>query len=114
MEIKPIGNKILIKRYYDDYKSTYETNSGILIKQFEESRHKGRVSIGEIISMGKYFHDKTGTLMETKSLFKEGDRVLYYYPSQKIIQLDGEEFCFIRAEDIEMIIDSNKKIRLGR
>lgn len=114
MRIKPVGNKLLIKRSHYDYEDTYETSSGILVKQFDESRYKGRLAIGEIISMGDYFNDKKGKLIKMKSVFKVGDKVLYYYPSQKVVKLNEEEICFIRAEDVDIIIDSNKEVSLGR
>lgn len=113
MNIKPIGNKILIKRDRDDYENTFTTYSGILVKQYNEARHKGRYAIGEIVSMGEYFHDKYGKLVNMGSVFKKGDKIIYYYPSQKIVNLDGLEYCFIRAEDVDLIVDSNTKIKLG-
>lgn len=112
MKIKPIGNKLIVERDKNDCKNTYTTSSGIIVKRYDEKRHKGRYAIGNIVSMGKYFHDKDGNLIKMGSVFKEGDKIVYYYPSENIINFNGKRYCFIRAEDIEMVIDPDKKSKL--
>ena len=85
MNIKPIGERILIKHTKQDEK----TKGGIYIPETAKEEKKE----GEIIAIGQCRDGKELPL-------KEGDRIIYGGYSSDEINIDKEKYVFVDFKDI--------------
>lgn len=85
IKIQPLDDNILIKRD----KPVERTAGGILLARPEEKMERGTV-----ISFGN----------DVQSV-KKGDEILFKNYSLDIIEVDGEEFTFIKRENIIALIN---------
>jgi chaperonin GroES len=90
MKIKPLGDRILLKRIEEEQKS----KGGIVIP--DTAREKPQE--GKVVAVGK------GRLLENGELVplevKKGDRVLFGKYSGTEVKLVGEEHLIVREDDI--------------
>lgn len=95
MEIKPLGDRIVVKPLEAEAKS----KGGILLPDTAKEKPQE----GKVVAVGK------GKVLESGSVqapeVKVGDRVLYgKYSGNEITTKEGEELLIMREEDILAII----------
>jgi len=95
MKIRPIGEKILVKRLEAEEK----TKGGIVLPDTAKEKPKQ----GKVVALGD------GKLMEdgTRAKFqvKKGDRILFASYAGTEIKVDGEEYLVMGEEDILAVIE---------
>jgi chaperonin GroES len=94
MNIQPLGDRILIKPLEAEEK----TKGGILLPDTAKEKPQE----GKVVAVGK------GTVLESGKVepleVKVGDIVLYGKYSGTEITKDGEEYLFVKAEDVLAIL----------
>ncbi|MCF6149598.1 MAG: co-chaperone GroES [Candidatus Kuenenia sp.] len=94
MNVKPLGEKILIKRLEAEGK----TSGGILLPETAKEKPKE----GTIMALGD------GKLLSNgeraKFQVKNGDRVLFSSYSGTEVKVDGEEYLLMSEDDILAVI----------
>jgi len=90
MNIKPIGERVLIK----PIKSQEITKGGIYIPDSAKEEKKE----GEVIAAGQYKDGKNLPL-------KKGDRVIYGGYSSDDYELDDNKYVFVEFKDVLAIIE---------
>jgi chaperonin GroES len=96
MKIRPLGDRVLIKRVAEEEK----TKGGIIIPDTAKEKPQE----GKVIAVGKGKRNEDGKVMPLD--VKAGDRILFGKYSGSEIKLDGEEHLIVREEDILGIIES--------
>ena len=95
MEIKPLGDRIVIKPLEAEAK----TKGGILLPDTAKEKPQE----GKVVAIGKGKVLENGTTQAPE--VKVGDKVLYgKYSGNEITTKDGEELLIMREEDILAII----------
>lgn len=94
MNIKPLHDRVLIKRSVEDDK----TKGGIIIP---DSAKETPVE-GKVLAVGSGKRDDNGKLVPLD--VKVGDRVIVSKYGGTDVKLDGEEYVILREEDILGII----------
>ena len=95
MEIKPLGDRIVIKPLEAEAK----TKGGILLPDTAKEKPQE----GKVVAIGKGKTLENGTTQAPE--VKVGDKVLYgKYSGNEITTKDGEELLIMREEDILAII----------
>ncbi|OQX03179.1 MAG: co-chaperone GroES [Desulfobacteraceae bacterium IS3] len=95
MRLKPLQDRILVKRVEEEAK----TKGGIIIPDTA----KEKPAEGKVVSVGK---GKTGDDGKRIPLeIKEGDRVLFGKYSGTEVKIEGEEYLIMREDDILGIIE---------
>lgn len=102
MIYKPVGDKVLIRKDKFDSSDQYETKSGILVVNSEDTRRKGRVSIGTVEAIGTTFVNNHNQIEKISDNFSVGDKVLYYHPAG--IELE-DDLILVRAIDIDCKVE---------
>jgi chaperonin GroES len=96
MNVKPLGDKILIKRA----EAQSKTDSGIYIP--ESAKDKPRE--GKVVAVGNgVLNRDTGEYLPFS--VKKGDRVLFTSYSGTEIKIENEEFLIMTEDDILGVID---------
>lgn len=94
MNIKPIGDKILIKRLQAEEK----TKGGIVLPETAKEKPKE----GRVVALGQ------GRLLDngTRSPFtvKENDRIIFSSYAGTEIKIDGEEYLILTEEEVLAIV----------
>ena len=95
MKIRPLHDRILVKRIDEEEKST----GGIIIPDSaKEKPQQGKVvSVGN----GKVGEDGTVTPLDVK----KGDKILFSKYSGSEIDLDGEEHLIMREDDVLAVLE---------
>ena len=95
MKIRPLQDRILVKRIEADQK----TKSGIIIPD----NAKEKPMEGEVVAVGngKYLEDGT----TRKPEIRVGDRVLFSKYGGTEVKLDGIEHLILREEDLLGVIE---------
>ena len=95
MKTKPIGEKILVKRF----DAVEKTAGGIVLPDAAQEKPKE----GKIIALGD------GKLLDSgvraKFQVKKGDRVVFTSYAGTEIDIDGEEYLLMSEDDILAIIE---------
>ncbi len=95
MKTKPLGEKILVKRFEAEEK----TAGGILLPDAAKEKPKE----GKIIALGD------GKLLDSgkraKFQVKKGDKVVFTSYAGTEIDIDGEEYLLMAEDDILAIIE---------
>ena len=95
MKTKPLGEKILVKRF----DAVEKTSGGIVLPDAAQEKPKE----GKIIALGD------GKLMDSgvraKFQVKKGDRVVFTSYAGTEIDIDGEEYLLMSEDDILAIIE---------
>ncbi len=96
MKVRPLGDKIMIKRA----EARDRTDAGILLPESAKDQPRE----GDIIALGQGILNKdTGTYMPFT--VKEGDRVIFSSYSGTEIKLGDEEMLIVTEDDILGIVD---------
>ncbi len=95
MKTKPLGEKILVKRFDAEEK----TAGGIVLPDAAKEKPKE----GKIIALGDGKLLDSGT--RAKFQVKKGDRVVFTSYAGTEIDIDGEEYLLMAEDDILAIIE---------
>ena len=95
MKIKPLNDRILVKRLEEEAK----TKGGIIIPDSA----KEKPAQGEVIAVGEGKIDDAGKRIPMQ--VKKGDRVLFAKYAGTEIKIDEEEHLVMREDDILGIIE---------
>ena len=94
MTVKPLQDRVLIKRVQEETK----TAGGIIIPD----NHKEKPAQGEVVAVGSGYRLQDGTIKALE--LKKGDKVLFGKYSGTEIMMDGNEYLILKEEDILAII----------
>ncbi len=94
MEVQPLHDRVLVRRYSEDEKS----KGGIIIPDSA----KEKPAEGEIVAVGGGRISEDGKLRPLD--VRRGDRVLFGKYSGTEIKIDGEELLMMREDDVLGII----------
>ena len=95
MKIRPLGDRVLVKRIQEEEK----TKGGIIIPDTaKEKPQEGRVMA---VGQGKVLENGKLVPLEVTT----GDRILFSKYSGSDIKLDGEEHLIVRESDILGVIE---------
>ena len=96
MKIRPLQDRVLVKRIEDEVE---KTKGGIIIPDTAKEKPQQ----GKIIAVGKGKVNDDGKL--TPLDVKVGDKILFGKYSGSEIKLDGEEHLIMREEDILGVLE---------
>ncbi len=94
MKIKPIGEKVLIKRLAPEEK----TAGGIVLPDTAKEKPQQ----GKVIELGDGKLLKSGE--RVKSRLKKGDRVIFSSYAGTEVTMEGEEYLIMSEEDIFAVV----------
>jgi len=96
MKVRPLGDKIIIKRA----EAQHKTEAGIYLPESAKDKPKE----GKVIALGNGLLNRdTGEYMPFT--VKKGDRVLFNSYAGTEIKIDDEEFLIMTEDDILGVID---------
>jgi len=95
MKIKPLGDRILVKRIKEEER----TKGGIIIPDTAKEKPQE----GKVVSVGKGKYSDEGKLIPIE--VKAGDRILFGKYSGSEFKHEGEDLLILREDDILGIID---------
>ena len=95
MKIRPLHDRVLVRRVEEDEK----TKGGIIIPDTA----KEKPSEGEVLAAGPGARREDGTLQPMD--VKKGDRILFNKWSGTEVKVDGEDLLIMKESDIMGIID---------
>jgi chaperonin GroES len=95
MKIRPLHDRILVKRLDEETK----TSGGLFIPDSA----KEKPIQAKVVAVGAGKLDKNGKLIPLD--VKEGDKVLFSKYSGSEIKIDGEEHLIMREDDLLAILD---------
>ena len=95
MKIRPLGDRILVKRIKEEEKS----KGGIIIPDTAKEKPQE----GKVIAVGKGKYSEEGKLIPIE--VKAGDKILFGKYSGSEIVLEGEDHLIMREDDILGILD---------
>ena len=96
MKVRPLGDKIIIKRA----ESQDRTDSGIFLPESAKDKPKE----GKVLALGNGLLNKdTGEYMPFT--VKKGDRVLFTSYGGTEIKIDGEDLLILTEDDVLGVID---------
>ena len=95
MKIKPLGDRILVKRIKEEER----TKGGIIIPDTA----KEKPSQGEITAVGPGGRDEAGKLVPLD--VKVGDRILFGKWSGTEVKIDGTEYLIMKESDIMGVLE---------
>ncbi len=93
--IRPLGDRILVKRIKEEYK----TKGGIIIPDTAKEKPQE----GKVVAVGKGKRSEKGDLIAPE--VKAGDRILFGKYSGSEVKLEGEEHLILREDDILGILE---------
>ena len=94
MKIKPLGDRVLVKRIKEEDK----TKGGIIIPDTAKEKPQE----GKVVAVGRGKVAEDGKLIPPE--VRAGDKILFGKYSGSEIKLDGEEHIVLREDDILGII----------
>ena len=95
MKIRPLHDRVIVKRIEEERKSA----GGIVIPDTAAEKPDQ----GEVVAVGKGKKDDNGKLITLD--VKVGDRVLFGKYSGQTVKVEGEELLVMREEDIMGVIE---------
>ncbi|TVQ56690.1 MAG: co-chaperone GroES [Phycisphaerales bacterium] len=96
MKVRPLGDKIIIKRA----EAQKKTDSGIFLPESAKDKPKE----GKVIALGNgHFNRETGEY--TPFTVKKGDRVIFTSYAGTEIKIDDEELLIMTEDDILGVIE---------
>ncbi len=95
MKVKPLQDRVLVKRVEEETK----TKGGIIIPDSAKEKPQE----GLVIAVGPGKTTDTGTLVAPG--VKAGDRILFGKYSGTEIKIEGEEHLILREDDILAVIE---------
>ena len=90
MKIRPLGDRILVKRIKEEEK----TKGGIIIPDTAKEKPQE----GKVVAVGKGKVTEEGKLIAPD--VRAGDRILFGKYSGSEVKLEGEEHLILREDDI--------------
>jgi chaperonin GroES len=94
MKIRPLGDRILVKRIKEEEK----TKGGIIIPDTAKEKPQE----GKVVAVGKGKVTEDGKIVAPD--VKAGDKILFGKYSGSEIKLDGDEHIVLREDDILGVI----------
>ena len=95
MKVRPLNDRVLVKRMAEEEKSV----GGIIIPDTAKEKPQE----GKVVAVGPGKADDSGNRMALD--VKEGDRILFSKYSGTEIEIEGEEHLFMKEDDILGIMD---------
>jgi chaperonin GroES len=95
MKIRPLGDRILVKRIKEEER----TKGGIIIPDTAKEKPQE----GKVVAVGKGKINEDGKLIPTE--VKAGDKILFGKYSGSEVKIDGEEHLILREDDILGILE---------
>ena len=95
MKIRPLGDRLLVKRIEEEEKSS----GGIIIPDSAKEKPQE----GKVVAVGKGKMLDDGKMVPLE--IKEGDRILFGKYAGTDVKLDGEEHLIMREDDVLGIIE---------
>jgi chaperonin GroES len=95
MKIRPLGDRILVKRIKEEDKS----KGGIFIPDTAKEKPQE----GRIVAVGKGKVTEAGNLVAPE--VKAGDTILFGKYSGSEVKVDGEEHMIMREEDVLGVLE---------
>ena len=95
MKIRPLGDRILVKRV----ESETQSSGGIIIPDTA----KEKPIQAEVIAVGSGRKDKDGKLHALE--VKKGDRVLFSKYGGTEVKIEGEEHLILREDDVLAVLE---------
>jgi chaperonin GroES len=95
MNIRPLGDRILVKRIQEEEK----TKGGIIIPDTAKEKPQE----GRVVAVGKGKTTEDGKLITPD--VKAGDRILFGKYAGSEIKLEGEEHLILREDDILGVLE---------
>jgi chaperonin GroES len=95
MKLRPLGDRILVKRIKEEEK----TKGGIIIPDTAKEKPQE----GKVVAVGKGKVAEDGKLIAPE--VKAGDKILFGKYSGSEIKLEGDELIVLREDDILGIIE---------
>ena len=95
MKIRPLGDRILVKRIKEEGR----TKGGIVIPDTAKEKPQE----GKVVAVGKGKYRDDGRLIPLE--VRSGDKILFGKYSGNEVKLDGDEHTIMREEDILGIIE---------
>jgi chaperonin GroES len=95
MNIRPLGDRILVKRIQEEEK----TKGGIIIPDTAKEKPQE----GKVVAVGKGKMTEDGKLVAPD--VKAGDRILFGKYAGSEIKLEGEEHLILREDDILGVLE---------
>jgi chaperonin GroES len=95
MKIRPLHDRVLIKRLDEESK----TSGGLFIPDTA----KEKPIQGKVIAVGSGKRDKDGKVVALD--VKAGDKVLFSKYSGTEVKIDGDEHLIMREEDLLAVLD---------
>ncbi len=90
MNLKPLGDRVILKQ--DDAEET--TAAGLFIA----TENKEKPCTGTVVAVGEGKLDNNGNKVTVP--VKEGDRVIYSKYGGNEIEVEGEEYILLKADDL--------------
>jgi chaperonin GroES len=94
-KIRPLGDRILVKRIKEEEK----TKGGIIIPDTAKEKPQE----GQVVAVGKGKKNEEGNVISLD--VKAGDRILFGKYSGSEVKLEGEEHLILREDDILGILE---------
>jgi chaperonin GroES len=98
MKIRPLGDRILVKRVKEEEKS----KGGIIIPDTAKEKPQE----GKVVAVGKGKMTEAGKLVAPD--VKAGDTILFGKYSGSEVKVDGEEHMIMREEDVLACSKANR------
>jgi chaperonin GroES len=95
MKIRPLGDRILVKRIQEEEKS----KGGIIIPDTAKEKPQE----GKVVAVGKGKTTEDGKLLPPD--VKAGDRILFGKYAGSEVKLEGEEHLILREDDILGVLE---------
>jgi len=95
MKLKPLHDRILVKRLEEETK----TKGGIIIPDTA----KEKPAEGKVIAVGSGKVQEDGTKVPLE--LKEGDRILFGKYSGTEVKIEGEEYLIMREDDVLGVVE---------
>ena len=95
MKIRPLGDRILVKRIKEEEK----TKGGIIIPDTAKEKPQQ----GEVVAVGPGGRDEAGKLIPVD--LKAGDKILFGKYSGSEVKIEGEEHLILREDDILGVLE---------
>ena len=95
MKIRPLGDRILVKRIKEEEK----TKGGIIIPDTAKEKPQE----GKVVAVGKGKMTEQGTLLTPD--VKAGDKILFGKYSGSEVKIEGEEHLILREDDILGVLE---------
>jgi chaperonin GroES len=95
MKIRPLGDRILVKRIKEEEK----TKGGIFIPETAKEKPQE----GKVVAVGKGKMTEQGKLLTPD--VKAGDKILFGKYSGSEVKIEGEEHLILREDDILGVLE---------